>query len=71
MTKVYRNTSKEEISIPGLADIAPGEQVSITGEYLPPVVLENYPGLVDVLEEEANAPVEEPTKTTLKETDNE
>ena len=54
-TKVYRNDSSEPISILGVGEIPAGDQVSITSEYQPPVVIENYPGLVDVLAEEAAA----------------
>lgn len=58
-TKLYKNTGKEALSIPGIGDLEPGEQVSLTGEYLPPVIVENYPGLADitdaVVEEEASA----------------
>ena len=53
-TKVYRNTGKEKINIPGVAELAAGEQVSLTGDYLPPVIIENYPGLVDVTDEDTS-----------------
>ena len=51
-TKVYKNTAKAPIDVLGLGVIKPGEQVSVTGEYHQPVIVENYPGLVDVLAEE-------------------
>jgi hypothetical protein len=61
-TKIYRNDSKETLDVLGIGEIPAGEQVSVTGEYQPQVILVNYPGLVDVLAEEAEAPVEEPVK---------
>jgi hypothetical protein len=51
-TRVYRNDSEEDIDIPGLGEIEAGQQVSFTGEFHTPVVISNYPGLVDVLAEE-------------------
>lgn len=51
-TKIFKNTSKKTLNVLGVGEIAPGDQVSITAEYHQPVVLENYPGLVDVLAEE-------------------
>ena len=51
-TKVYKNTSKVPIDVLGLGVIEAGEQVSVTGEHHQPIIVENYPGLVDVLAEE-------------------
>lgn len=51
-TKVYKNTSKLPIDVLGLGVIKPGDQVSVSAEYHQPVIVENYPGLVDVLAEE-------------------
>lgn len=47
-TKVYRNTNNEPVMVQGIGEIPPGEQVSITTEYQPPVILENYPGVFEV-----------------------
>lgn len=51
----YRNDSDKVIDVIGIGEIPPGEHVSLTGDHLPPVIVENYPGLVDVLAEEAAA----------------
>lgn len=58
-TKLYRNDSEEDIDVLGVGVIPAGQQVSLTGEHLPVVIVENYPGLVDVLAEEAKAQTEE------------
>lgn len=54
ITRVYRNDSDQVYDIPGLGEILPGQRVTFHGEFPPPINLINYPGLVDVLEEEAN-----------------
>jgi hypothetical protein len=51
-TKKYQNTSDQDMSVIGIGTIAAGESVSITTQFQPPVVLSNYPGLVDVTVEE-------------------
>lgn len=52
--KLYRNDSEKKIRIPQLdLELKPGEQVSVSGEYLPPIITDNFPGLVDVEAEEA------------------
>lgn len=51
-TKIYRNDSKKAMNVLGVGEIPAGEQVSLTSEYPPAVVLANYPGLVDVVAEE-------------------
>lgn len=51
-TKLYRNDGKEKIDILGVGELKPGEQISMTGQYLPVVILENYPGLVDLTDPE-------------------
>lgn len=56
-TKVYRNTGDTTLDVLGVGEIAPGEQVSVTSEYQPHVVLENYPGLQEVSDEEVNQAV--------------
>lgn len=50
--KVYKNVSDEDLVVIGVGEIPAGEQVSLSGEHLPPVVLENYPGLVDLTDPE-------------------
>jgi hypothetical protein len=52
VTKIYKNTSKKTLNILGVGELKPGEQVSVTTDNHAPVVLENYPGLVDVEAEE-------------------
>jgi hypothetical protein len=51
-TKIYKNTSKKTLNVPGVGELEPGAQVSVTSEYHQPVVLENFPGLVDLVEKE-------------------
>jgi hypothetical protein len=51
-TKTFHNTSDKNIDIIGVGKIAPGESISITGEYLPPVALPNYPGLIETTDDE-------------------
>lgn len=50
-TKIYRNTGTDDLSVIGIGDIPAGEQVSISSEYHQPVVLANYPGLVEITAE--------------------
>ena len=66
ITRVFRNTSKERINVVGVAEIPAGGQVSISGENLPAVVLENYPGLIEVTDEEVNPTVNVPKKEAKK-----
>lgn len=54
-TRVYKNTTKDELNVPGIGIIEPGQQISLTTEHQPVVFLENHPGLVDVLAEEQAA----------------
>ena len=53
ITRMYRNDNNRAYFIPGLGEIGAGERVSFSGEYPPAINFENYPGLVDVLAEEA------------------
>lgn len=53
ITRVYRNDSETSYIIPGLGEIGPDQRVSVTSEFPPPINLLNYPGLVDVHEEES------------------
>lgn len=54
-TRQYRNDSETEYNIPGLGWVGPGQRVSFSGEFPPPINLDNYPGLVDVIAEETPA----------------
>lgn len=54
-TKIYKNTSKKTVNILGVGEIEPGKQVSITSEYHQPVVLANFPGVVELVDEEQKA----------------
>jgi hypothetical protein len=47
-TKQYFNTTDKVINVIGVGEIPPHDRVSIHAQYQPPVVLENYPGLVDL-----------------------
>lgn len=60
-TKTFRNTTKETINVLGVGEIPAGEQISLTGEFLPHVVVANYPGLIETTDEEE---VPTPTKGT-------
>lgn len=51
VTKLYRNTSDVNMVVPGIGEVPAGGQVSITSEYPPAVVLQNFPGLVDITNE--------------------
>lgn len=51
-TKIYRNTSKKTLNVLDLGELKAGEQVSVTTEYHQPIVLANYPGLVEVVDQE-------------------
>lgn len=57
-TRVYKNTSKEDLIVNG-NEIPAGEQVSITTEYHQPVIVENYPGLKEITDEVAEPKKEE------------
>lgn len=49
--KVYHNTTEEDMNVLGIGVIAAGEKASVSSEYQPHVVLENYPGLNEVSQE--------------------
>ena len=53
-TKIYKNTSDDTYLLPGVGELQPGDQVSLTSNNLPVINLENYPGVVDVVAEEAS-----------------
>ncbi|MDE2100933.1 MAG: hypothetical protein KGL39_27045 [Patescibacteria group bacterium] len=60
-TKIYENTTNKPIEIVGLGTVAPHDRLTEVGEYLTPVNLANYPGLIDVLADEAeNGPAPSP-----------
>jgi len=68
-TVKYRNESAVELDVIGLDKIPPGGEVSFSGQFLPPVILANYPGLIEVTEETIDStPVAtpEPTGPTLE-----
>ena len=49
-TKIYKNTGMDTINVIGVGEILSNNQVSITSEYQPQVVLANYPTL-EIIEE--------------------
>lgn len=53
-TRIYRNDSNNSVIVPGLGEILPGQRVTFQGEFPPAINLQNFPGLVDVLDEEEN-----------------
>jgi len=53
-TRVYSNDSDSDYNIPGLGVVLAGQRISLQGEFPPAVNLQNYPGLVDVIDEEEN-----------------
>lgn len=59
--KKFRNTSKVDLNVIGIGVVPAGEEVSVSSDYQPHVVMENYPGLVDVTDE---GPVEQTQDTS-------
>lgn len=49
-TKIYKNTTDQDMNVVGIGEIPAGEQVSLSSENLQPVMIANYPGLVDMTE---------------------
>lgn len=49
--KIYHNTTEEDMNVIGVGVIPAGEKVSVTSEYQPHIVLENYPGLKETSDE--------------------
>lgn len=47
-TKIYHNTTDQNVNVIGVGEIRAHDHVSITTKYHQPVVLENYPGIVEV-----------------------
>ena len=62
-TKIYENTTAQPVNVLGVGVIQPHDRISITAEYHAPVNLANYPGVIDVLAEEAAGTLAE--KTTI------
>lgn len=54
LIRQYRNDSDKTYDVQGIGEILPGQRVTFHGEFPPAINLQNFPGLVDVLEEEAN-----------------
>lgn len=54
-TKIYQNNSDQAVNVVGVGEIPAGEHISVTSDYHQPVVLSNYPGVVELVEEEAKA----------------
>jgi hypothetical protein len=52
-TKIYENTTDKPVNVIGVGVIEAHDRISVTTEYHAPVNLVNYPGVVDVLAEEA------------------
>lgn len=46
--KIYKNTNKKAVDVVGVGEIAANSQVSIAAEQHFPVVLANYPGVIDI-----------------------
>jgi len=64
-TKIYENTTDQPVNVIGVGIIPAHDRISITTEFHMPVNLANYPGVIDVLAEEAKdipaqAPVSAP-----------
>lgn len=48
-TKIYQNTTDQDVDLVELALTIPaGEHISLTSAYHRPVVLENYPGVIEL-----------------------
>lgn len=48
VTKQYFNTTDKPLNVLGVGEIAPHDRISITTAYPPAIVMENYPGLVEM-----------------------
>lgn len=53
-TKIYKNTGKEDVNVIGIGIIPANNQVSITSEFHQPVVLANYPTVVELTGDQNN-----------------
>lgn len=47
-TKIFYNTTDEPVAVNGVGEIQPHDHISVTSDYHQPVVLANYPGVVEV-----------------------
>jgi hypothetical protein len=47
-TKIFHNTTDEPVMVLGVGEIRAHDHVSVTTKYHQPVVLENYPGVVEI-----------------------
>lgn len=54
-TKIYHNTNDNDILVTGLGVIRAHDHVSVTTKYHQPIVLENYPGVVEVTDMDPEA----------------
>jgi hypothetical protein len=71
-TKIYQNNGSETVNIIGVGEIPAGETLSVTSEYHQPVVMANYPDVVELVDEEAKADQSTATETQAQqETQNE
>lgn len=52
-TKIYENTTDKPVNVIGVGVIKPHDRISVTAEFHAPINLVNYPGVIDVLAEEA------------------
>lgn len=59
-TKIYQNNGKATVNVIGLGEIEPGAHISVTSEYHQPIVLANYPDVVELVDEEQKAEAEQP-----------
>ena len=53
ITKIYYNSTDTDMNVIGVDIIPAGQSVSITADNQPAVVFANYPGLVDLSEQDA------------------
>lgn len=47
-TKIFHNTTNQAVNVLGVGEIQAHDHISVTTEYHQPVVLDNYPGVVEV-----------------------
>jgi hypothetical protein len=50
--KIYKNTTDKKVNVVGVGEIPPKSQVSISADQHFPVVLTNFPGVVELTEEQ-------------------
>ena len=61
-TKIFSNTTTEDVNILGVGVIPAGEQISVTSDGHAPVNLLNFPGVVELVEQETLAAAEVPVE---------